>query len=209
MEIVIRLGVFLACLVPFGLTLYGAVAGTLGPDPAETIMHVTGEWAARLLLLTLLVSPLRQFRPWRVILKLRRMLGLYAFFYGVVHLTTFAHFFLGWSAQILVEELVERPYITMGFAALVLMLPLAVTSTRGMQRRLGKSWRKLHQLVYLSSSLICVHIIWQIRSDAGEALVYTALFAVLLGWRVKRYLGKRRRQAAAIHPVATLFEGDS
>ena len=195
MEIAIRLGVFLACLIPFGLTLYGAVVGTLGPDPAETIMHVTGEWAARLLLLTLLVSPLRQFRPWRVILKLRRMLGLFAFFYGVVHLTSFAHFFLGWSGQILVEELVERPYITMGFAALVLMLPLAVTSTRGMQRRLGKNWRKLHQLVYLSSVLVCVHILWQIRSDAGEALVYTALFAVLLGWRVKRFLSERGQRA--------------
>ena len=134
----IRLGVFVLCLIPFGLTLYGAALGGLGPDPAERIMHVTGEWAARLLLLTLLISPLRKWSGWSVLVKLRRMLGLYAFFYGVIHLLSFAHFYLGWSPAILLEELVERPYITVGFAALLLMLPLAVTSTRAMQRRLGR-----------------------------------------------------------------------
>jgi len=183
--------------MPFTYSLYGALAGTLGPDPAEALMHQTGEWSARFLLLSLLVSPLRSWKPWRLVLKLRRMLGLYAFFYGVVHLVSFAHFFLGWSSIILIEELAERPYIAVGFGSLLLMLPLAITSTKAMQRRLGKKWLKLHRLVYVSSVLVCVHIFWQIRSDAGEAYVYIFLFAVLLAWRVKRYWVKRKREALA------------
>ena len=191
-QVFIRLGVFFLCLIPFSLTLYGAAVGSLGPDPAERIMHVTGEWAARLLLLTLLISPLRKWSGWSVLLKLRRMLGLYAFFYGVVHLVSFAHFYLGWSPAILVEELVERPYITVGFAALLLMLPLAVTSTRAIQRRLGRRWLQLHRLIYVSSLLVCAHILWQVRSDAGDAILYIGLFTVLLAWRVKRYVHKRK-----------------
>lgn len=201
MDAFYRALVFVLCLFPFGVTFYGALTGSLGPDPAETIMHVTGEWAARILLLTLLVSPvrhspLRQWKGVRLFLKLRRMLGLYAFFYGVIHLLAFAHFYLGWSGLILLEELAERPYITMGFTALLLMLPLAVTSTRAMQRRLGRNWQRLHALVYVSSVLVCVHIIWQIRSDAGEAIVYTALFAALLAWRIRRFATRRPRSAA-------------
>ena len=196
-EAIYRAAVFLLCLLPFAYSLYGALAGTLGPDPAEALMHQTGEWAARFLLLSLLVSPLRSAKPWRLILKLRRMFGLYAFFYGVIHLISFAHFFLGWSSIILIEELAERPYIAVGFGALVLMLPLALTSTKAMQRRLGKNWLKLHRLVYISSILVCVHIFWQIRSDAGEAFIYILLFAALLAWRGKRYLAKRKRDASA------------
>ena len=130
-------------------------------------------------------------------MKLRRMLGLYAFFYGVIHLVSFAHFYLGWSLAILVEELVERPYITVGFAALLLMLPLAVTSTRSMQRRLGRKWLQLHRLVYVSSLLVCAHISWQVRSDAGDAILYVGLFAILLAWRIKRYIDRRRPSLAA------------
>ena len=195
-ESIARAVVFVLCLLPFGYSLYGALAGTLGPDPAEALMHQTGEWSARMLLLSLLVSPVRKWKPWRLILKLRRMLGLYAFFYGVIHLVSFAHFYLGWSSIILLEELVERPYIAVGFSALLLMLPLVLTSTKAMQRRLGKNWQRLHRLVYISSALICVHIFWQIRSDAGEAFIYILLFAVLLAWRAKRYLDKRKRGAS-------------
>ncbi len=196
-ESISRAAVFLLCLLPFGYSLYGALAGALGPDPAEALMHSTGEWSARMLLLSLLVSPVRKWKPWRFVLKLRRMLGLYAFFYGVIHLISFAHFYLGWSSIILFEELVERPYITLGFGALLLMLPLVLTSTKAIQRRLGKNWLRLHRLVYLSSVLICAHIFWQIRSDAGEAFIYILLFAALLAWRGKRYLDKRKRAATA------------
>ncbi|MCL4104308.1 UNVERIFIED_CONTAM: hypothetical protein GTU68_047270 [Idotea baltica] len=150
-------------------------------------MHITGEWGARCLLLSLLVSPLRKWTGWSTVLKLRRMLGLFAFFYATVHLTSFAHFYVGWTVSILVEELLERPYITLGFAAWLLMLPLAVTSTRGMQRRLRKNWQRLHRLVYPVAVFVCAHIIWQVRSDAGEALLYLVLFFGLLLWRYFRF----------------------
>lgn len=194
-ESICRVAVFVLCLLPFGYSLYGALGGTLGPDPAEALMHQTGEWSARMLLLSLLVSPVRAWKSWRLIFKLRRMLGLYSFFYGVMHMVSFAHFYLGWSSILLFEELVERPYMAVGFGALLLMLPLALTSTKAMQRRLGKNWLRLHRLVYVSSILICVHIFWQIRSDAGEAFIYISLFAALLAWRGKRYLDKRKREA--------------
>ena len=176
---------FIGCALPFLWLLYGAVTAGLGPDPAEAIMHVTGEWSLRLLALTLFMSVLRKWlgRPWP--LRLRRMLGLYTFFYACIHLTCFAHFYTGWTGTILLQELAERPYITMGFLAWVLMLPLAVTSTRQMQRRLGRTWVRLHRLVYPAAMLACIHLFWQIRSDATEALVYSLIFALLLAWRVK------------------------
>ncbi len=187
MNIAIRGSVFLLCLVPFVLIVVAITSGTAGPDPAEFIMNATGEWAARILLLCLLASPLRKWMGWTVVLKLRRMLGLYAFFYASVHLATFGHFFVGWSVPILTEELLERPYITMGFAAWVFMLPMAFTSTRAMQRRLRRNWQRLHRLVYPAAVFVCLHILWQARSDIGEALVYIGLFSWMLIWRYFRH----------------------
>ena len=197
MERVIRGGVFSLALLPFIWVVYAAATGGLGPDPAEVLMHVTGEWALRLLALTLLVSPLRAWTGWSLLLKLRRMLGLYAFFYGCIHLLSFLQFYVGWTPAGLLEELVERPYITMGFLAWLLMLPLAITSTRGMQRRLRRNWLRLHRLVYPAGILACLHLLWQARSDIGEALFYIGIFAVLLGWRLRRRLLQRRLPAAA------------
>jgi sulfoxide reductase heme-binding subunit YedZ len=176
--------VFGAGLLPLGWLIYAAATGGLGPDPAEVIMHVSGEWGLRLLALTLALPLLRQLldKPWPM--RLRRMLGLFAFFYACLHLASFAHFYIGWSGALLLEEVVERPYITAGFLAWLLLLPLAVTSTRGMQRRLGKRWRQLHRLVYPAAVLACVHLVWQVRSDAAEALVYALIFGLLLGWRL-------------------------
>jgi sulfoxide reductase heme-binding subunit YedZ len=114
------------------------------------------------------------------------MLGLYAFFYACVHFLTFLQFYIGWIPGSLVEELAERPYITLGFAAWVLMLLLAATSTRGMQRRLRANWQRLHRLVYPAAVLGCLHLLWQARSDIGEALIYLIIFAALLVWRVRR-----------------------
>jgi sulfoxide reductase heme-binding subunit YedZ len=152
-------------------------------------MHFTGEWSLRLLAITLCLSPLRQLGIWRYPFRFRRMLGLYTFFYATVHLVGFAQLYVGWDGAILLEELVERPYITAGFAAWVLMMPLAVTSTRGWQRRLGRRWLTLHRLVYGAAVAGCLHLLWQARSDLGEALVYGAIFAILLGWRGWRRLG--------------------
>ena len=184
--------VFVVCLAPFAWLAYQAVAGGLGPDPAEAILASTGEWALRLLALTLFVTVLRQWlgKPWPI--RLRRMLGLYTFFYASLHFLTFAHFYLGWTPAILAEELLERPYITVGFLAWLLMLPLAVTSTQGWQRRLGRSWRKLHKLVYPAAVLGCIHLFWQVRSDVTEALVYSLIFALLLGWRARVWLPAKK-----------------
>lgn len=197
MERAIRVTVFLLCLVPFVVMLFGALNNSLGPDPGEHLMHVSGEWSIRLLALTLLVTPLRHWTGWRVLIKLRRMLGLYAFFYACVHLLVFLQLFVGWLPAAVLEELVERPYITVGFAALVLMLPLALTSTRGMQRRLKHNWRRLHRLVYPAAILACVHLLWQSRSDIGEALVYMVLFGLLLGWRIWHHQAQKQGAAAA------------
>ena len=196
MERIIRGGVFALCLLPFAWVVYAAANGGLGPDPAEVLMHVTGEWSLRMLALTLLVSPLRVWGGWPVLqklLKLRRMLGLFTFFYGSVHFLSFGQFYVGWTLAALVEELAERPYITVGFSAWLLLLPLAITSTRGMQRRLRRNWRRLHRLVYPATVLACLHLLWQVRSDYGEALLYIVIFAALLGWRLRRR--QVRRQA--------------
>ena len=183
--------VFAACLLPFAWLVYGVFGNTLGPDPAEAIMHVTGEWSLRILLVTLAVSPLKEISGWRWPMRLRRMLGLYAFFYATVHLVSFAHFYLGWTGAILLEELAERPYITAGSMAWLLMLPLALTSTRKMQRRLGRNWRKLHRAVYPAGILACLHLVWQLRSDFGEPLVYSFLLFLLLLWRLRVYSPRR------------------
>lgn len=181
----LRVAVFVLCLLPFVSLVHAAAVVGLGPDPAESIMHGTGEWSLRILLLGLAISPLREWTGWAPLLKLRRMLNLYAFFYACVHLTAFCHFYVGWTLGILLEELAERPYITFGFLAWLLMLPLALTSTRAMQRRLRRNWRRLHRLVYPLAILACAHLLWQARSDIGEPLVYCALLALLLGWRVR------------------------
>ncbi len=187
MNVVTRATVFVLCLLPFAYLVYATLNGLTGPDPAEAIMHATGEWAARFLLLSLLISPLRQWGGWPALLKLRRMLGLYSFFYACVHLTTFAHFYLGWTPSSLLEELLERPYITLGFSAWLLLLPLALTSTRFMQRKLRRNWQRLHRLVYPAAIAVCLHILWQARSDVGEALIYITLFGWMLAWRYLRY----------------------
>jgi sulfoxide reductase heme-binding subunit YedZ len=197
MERAIRGGVFTLALLPFIWVTYAAATGGLGPDPAEALMHFTGEWSLRLLALTLLVSPLRAWTGWPLLLKLRRMLGLYAFFYSCIHLLSFLQFYVGWTPGGLLEELAERPYITMGFVAWLLMLPLAITSTRGMQRRLRRNWQRLHRLVYPAAVLACLHLLWQARSDLGEPLFYIGIFALLLGWRLKRRHFKRRLPVAA------------
>ena len=185
------------CLLPFIWIVYAAVAGQLGPDPAEALMHATGEWSLRLLALCLLVSPLRAWTGWSAVMQQRRTLGLFAFFYGCIHFVSFLQFYIGWDAARLGEELAERPYITLGFIAWILMLPLAVTSTRRMQRRLRGNWARLHKLVYPAAVFACLHLLWQARSDVGEAFFYFAVFAVLLVWRIRRYRLKTRQKVAA------------
>ena len=187
MRRLISAAVIALCLLPFIWIVYAAAGGHLGPDPAEALMHATGEWSLRLLALCLLVSPLRAWTGWSAVMKQRRTLGLFAYFYGCIHFVSFLQFYIGWDAARLGEELAERPYITLGFIAWILMLPLAVTSTRRMQRRLRGNWARLHRLVYPAAVFACLHLLWQARSDVGEALFYLAIFAVLLAWRIRRH----------------------
>ncbi len=185
---VARVCVFLLALTPFLMLCWSIVQQDLGPDPGKTLMHETGDWMLRILVLVLLATPLRRY-GWGRLFQYRRMLGLFLFFYASLHLLVFAQVFVGWSGAILLEELVERPYVLVGFLAWLILVPLAVTSTRGWQRRLKRRWKSLHQGVYVVAVLAVLHIFWLARSDYIDVLVYGAIFALLLGWR---FQNKRR-----------------
>jgi len=172
--------VFLLCLVPLGLLVAGAVADDLGANPVEAITHATGEWALRLLLLTLAMTPLKRLigRPWPI--RFRRMLGLFAFFYAALHLLTYLWLDQGFDGQAIIEDVVKRPYITVGFAAFVLLVPLALTSTRARMRRLGRRWQTLHRAIYAIGILGVLHYLWLVKADLREPLIYALVLAVLL-----------------------------
>jgi sulfoxide reductase heme-binding subunit YedZ len=167
----------------------GADIDALGADPVKAIEHRLGLWALRLLLLTLAVSPLRQVLGMPRLLRFRRMLGLWAFAYACLHFSAWLALDLrGWWSLV-PGEIAKRPYITVGFAAWLLLVPLAVTSTRGWMRRLGRNWGRLHRLVYASAALAALHFWWVVKSDFREPLLYVVLLAVLLGWRLLRRRG--------------------
>lgn len=167
----------------------------LGADPIAEIEHRTGLWALRFLLITLAITPLRQLSGQPVLVRFRRMLGLYAFFYACLHLAAYLGLDLrGYWTQIF-EEIVKRPYITVGFAAWLLLVPLAVTSTKGWMKRLGRNWGRLHKLIYAIGVLAVLHFWWLVKSDIREPLLYAAILAVLLGWRAWKALSQRRTAA--------------
>lgn len=177
--------VFVVCLMPLLLLGWRAFADVLGANPIETITHRTGEWTLRFLLLTLLMTPLKRFAGWQWPIRLRRMLGLYAFFYACLHLATYVwldQFFL-WDEIWL--DILDRPFITVGMLAFVLLVPLAATSNRSMIRRLGKGWKRLHRLAYVAPLLGVLHFWWLVKADVLEPFVYAALLAVLLLARLK------------------------
>ncbi|QSX76025.1 protein-methionine-sulfoxide reductase heme-binding subunit MsrQ [Lysobacter arenosi] len=158
-------------------------SGGLGADPVAAIEHRLGLWALRFLMITLAITPLRQLTNQPALLRFRRMLGLYVFAYATLHLTAYLVLDLrGYWTQIF-EEIVKRPYITVGFAAWLLLLPLAITSTQAAIRRLGRNWARLHQLVYVIAVLAVLHFWWLVKSDIREPALYAGILAVLLGWR--------------------------
>ena len=180
----LRLLVFAACLIPFLVLLNGVISNSMGPDPAEHLMHVTGEWALRFLVLVLFATPLARY-GWSRLARYRRMLGLYVWFYATLHLLIFAQVFIGWSGERLVEELAERPYVLVGFLAWLILVPLGITSLHAIRRRMGRHWRRIHRLTYVVAGLGWLHLLWLSRSDVGEAVVYGLIFVVLLAYRVK------------------------
>ena len=180
--------VFCAPALSLGI---GAWRGALGAEPIEKITHETGEWALRLLILTLAVTPLRRLFSLGWIAPLRRSLGLLAFFYASLHFLTFLvleHFF-DWAA--IVEDVLERRYVTAGFAAYLLLIPLALTSTKAMIRRLGPRWTRLHRLIYAAVLLGALHFIWLVKADLLEPLIYTAVIVLLLAYRAHHNLRRR------------------
>ena len=180
----LRILTFLACLIPFVALVSKVVQNDLGPDPAKELALLTGEWAIRFLLLALAMTPLRQLSGRVEFAQRRRMIGLFALFYASVHFLVWVIFLLGLQWGAILEEVVERPYITVGFSSFVILVALGVTSPRAMVRRLGKNWRRLHRLVYVAGVLAVVHLVWIVRTDLSQALVYGAILAALLGWRV-------------------------
>jgi sulfoxide reductase heme-binding subunit YedZ len=189
--------VFAASLIPFAWLLCGAfgwLGFSLGADPVKKLEHECGTWALNFLLITLLVTPLRQLTGLSHLPRLRRMLGLFAFFYAVLHFTVYLTLDLELNFRTLFADIAKRPYITIGFAALVLLIPLAVTSTNKMMRRLGRRWQKLHRLIYLIAVLGVWHFYWQVKRDVREPLIYAGILAILLGYR---WFKARQRKAAA------------
>ena len=176
--------VHLLCLLPFLLLIWAAVDGQLGANPVEKLTHETGEWALRLLLLTLALSPLRRWTGEAGWIRFRRMSGLYAYFYSCCH---FAIWFIAdhsFDLSDMFEDVIKRPYITLGFSAFVLLLPLALTSNQLMIRYLGRKWKTLHKLVYVILLLTVLHFLWQVKADYLEPSIYAIIAVVLLLHRV-------------------------
>lgn len=186
MKLLIKPALFLLCLLPLAwLSWQALIIGDLGANPVETITRHTGDWALRLLLLTLAMTPLRRLGGWTWPLRIRRMLGLFAFFYACLH-------FLTWLAldhqadwAEIGADILKRPYITLGFTAFVLLWPLALTSTQTMMRRLGRRWAALHRSVYLIALLAVLHFLWLVKADLLEPLLYAGAYLLLMlaRWR--------------------------
>jgi methionine sulfoxide reductase heme-binding subunit len=177
--------VFGLCLVPLARLVWKGFQGDLGANPIEVITHSTGLWTLIFLLITLSITPLRKLtsQPW--LIQFRRMLGLYAFFYGLLHFLTYFWLDKFFDFNEIVKDVYKRPFITAGFTAFVLMIPLAVTSTRGWIRRLGgRRWNLLHKLIYVSAIAGVVHFIWLVKKDLTEPLRYAILVGILLGYRI-------------------------
>jgi sulfoxide reductase heme-binding subunit YedZ len=180
----IKDGLFAACLLPLALLAVDAWQHRLGANPIEAVTHATGEWTLRLLLITLAMTPLRRLTGWHWLIRFRRMFGLFAFFYACLHLVTYVwldQFFL-WGEML--HDIVKRPFITAGFAAFILLIPLAATSTNRMMHRLGKRWLMLHRLAYVIPTLGVLHFLWLVKADITDPVIYAAILIVLLGFRV-------------------------
>ena len=185
--------VFVSALCPVAYLGWGAWAHALGANPIETITRETGVWTLRFLLLTLLATPLRRWTGWNDAIRFRRMLGLFAFFYGSLHLLTYLWLDQFFDGAAIVKDIYKRPFITAGATAYTLMIPLALTSTAGMIRRLGgKRWRQLHRLAYGSAVVGVVHYWWLVKADIRPPRNYAIIVGALLGWRIWYVLTHRR-----------------
>lgn len=191
--------VFVLAALPAVWLAVDAFRGNLTADPIEEITHRTGWWTITLLMVTLSVTPIRRFTGWNSLVKVRRMLGLYAFFYASLHLLAYVVLDLFFAFDILFEDVAKRPYITVGFTAFMMLVPLAVTSTAGWVKRLGsKRWQRLHQLVYVAAALGVLHFLWLVKADVRQPAIYGLVLVGLLGWRVVAGRLTARKTAAMV-----------
>jgi len=206
----IKIAIFIGALVPLGRLAWKAFHQGLGANPIEVITHSTGDWTLILILTTLSITPLRKLTKQYWLIGVRRMIGLFAFFYGCLHLTTYIWLdkFFDWHEMI--KDIAKRPFITVGFTAFVLLIPLAITSTRGWIRRLGKNWQRLHRLIYLSAIAGVIHYIWLVKADLRKPLQYAFVLGVLLVYRIIVWLSEARKKLASgavAQPPAEVTEG--
>jgi len=183
----IKAAVFIACLVPLtklALEAFGLLAPGLGANPVEELLHRCGKWGLNFLLITLTVTPLRRLTGLNWLLRLRRMLGLFAFFYLLLHFSIYLVLDQGLAFEYIIEDIAERPYITVGVTGFLLLIPLAITSTNRMMRRLGHRWKKLHELIYVIGTLGVIHFYWQVKEDFLEPQIYASILAALLMYRI-------------------------
>jgi sulfoxide reductase heme-binding subunit YedZ len=213
-----KVAVFLACLIPLAV-LMGKFFGPtpsdmstwgvgLGANPIEKITHATGDWTLRFLLITLAITPLRKLLGVPALIKFRRMFGLFAFFYACLHFTTYIWLDKFFNLHEMLADIAKRKFITVGFAAFLLLIPLALTSTAGSIRRLGgKRWQALHRLIYVSAIAGVIHYLWLVKKDIRKPLVYGAILAVLLGYRIVVWIVpilKKKRRSPATRPEGNL-----
>jgi methionine sulfoxide reductase heme-binding subunit len=194
----LRAVVWLLCLVPAGLLLWRGFTGRLTANPIEYITLQTGFWALTLLLVTLAVTPLRRVTGWNELIRFRRLIGLFAFFYATLHLLTYITLDRFFDFSEIGADILKRPYITVGFLAFLLLLPLALTSTRGWIRRLGRRWLQLHRLIYPATALAVLHFYWKkaSKADVSEPLLFAGILGILLLLRVAFYYRRRPRPPA-------------
>ncbi len=176
--------VFLLCLYPLGFLVYGAFNDALGANPVEKIIRTTGDWALYFLLITLTVTPLRKLSGWNWLIRYRRMLGLFAFFYALLHFTGYVWFDQFFNVSEIIKDIIKRPFITIGFICLVLLIPLAVTSTNGMMKRLKKNWKRIHNLIYPIALLGVLHYFMMTKADYLEPGIVLVILLGLLGYRL-------------------------
>jgi methionine sulfoxide reductase heme-binding subunit len=193
-----KVPVFLLCLVPLGILVWSALTGNLGANPVEFIQHATGDWTLRLLVFTLCITPLRKLLKLPDLIRFRRMLGLFAFLYACLHFLTYLGPDQSFNLAAIWKDIAKRPFVTVGFTAFVLLIPLALTSTAGWIRRLGgRRWQMLHRLIYISAICGVIHYYWLVKSAVLRPLTYGAIVAVLLLWRLVDWFIRRGRTIAA------------
>lgn len=190
---------FLVCLVPLGILIREAFTGGLGSNPTQFMEHATGDWTLRFVAITLCITPFRRLLKVPQLIRFRRMLGLFAFFYGCCHFAIYLTFDQVFDLHGILADIAKRRYITVGFTGFVLMIPLAITSTAGWIRRMGgKRWALLHRAIYLTAVAGVIHFLWLVKSDIHVPLEYAAVIAILLGWRVYDHYSKPRPPVRAV-----------